>query len=123
MERNYNQKKAAHLFQPKTIFRLSKLEASPPCFPQMSPAERFYREGIMKTSGTAMEVVLTYSNLQPQIFHSSKFAVSLESWEVHFLFPFFTTGQHFWSAFQTSQDQMLESFSQKLNKCQSQSIL
>lgn len=63
-----NQKKAAHLSQPKTIFRLSKLEASPPCFPQVSPAERFYREEIMKTSGTAMEIVLTHSNLNHNFF-------------------------------------------------------
>lgn len=68
MERNYNQKKAAHLSQPKTIFRLSKLEASPPCFPQMSPAERFYREEIRKTSGAAMEIVLTHSNLNHNFF-------------------------------------------------------
>lgn len=46
-----------------------------------------------------MEVVLTYSNLQPQIFHSSKFAVSLESWEVHFLFLSSQLGSIFGQAF------------------------
>lgn len=88
-----------------------------PAFSQLSPAERFYRKAIMKSSGTVMEMGLTYGNLQQQQLHSSKFTISFESWERCFLFPFFTPGESFWSSFQKTQDQRLETFSQKLSKC------
>lgn len=63
----------------KSYFQTLSLRLLSPAFPQVYWRKSFYRKGIMETSAGAMEMGLACCILHPQVFHSSKPAVSFES--------------------------------------------